>query len=432
MRAIIRALPALLAIAACKAGADGAEGMIGVRGAVGPSGPAGDQGPVGPAGPAGADGAMGPAGPAGTDGVAGGVGPVGPVGPAGAEGVRGTTGNAGPFGLPGVVGPVGPAGPVGAAGPAGAAGPRGPAARADAGCPVARIGGVCVLMHENRQATSFTLAALTCSLRNGDLCTDSQLWPISVAAWQNVHLQPGLASGPHWSASFADNDVGSWTGANGGTSDDHSANSSYGFACCGGTTPENRRITPEAINGVEVLMIHDVADTYWMGAVAQCHALAGDLCSDSQTRVLRAAGRLTTTTWTNAHSDNDANLYAEINGGTPDDPHPSQQFGFACCSSNLPADLSCPVARIGGVCATTIHGAADTGFLAAAQACATTGADLCSTSQSAVLRVFGVLSGPAWTNSHSDNDSLNATAGTGNVPDNPNLNNLYAYACCMK
>ena len=288
-------------------------------------------------------------------------------------------------------------------------------------------------MHENRQQTSFQLAALTCALRGGDLCTDSQLWPITVGAWQgNPYLQTTLMTAPHWSASFADNDSGNWSGANGGTGDDHGSNSSYGFACCGGATPVNRRLAPETVNGVKVLMVHDTADTYWMGAVAQCHALGADLCSDSQTAVLRAAGRLTTTTWTNAHSDNDGNQYGLINGGTPDDPHPSHQFGFACCASTQPLDGSCPVARQGGVCAVKVRNVADTGFLAAAQDCAQQGADLCSTAQSSVLRVFGALSVPSWTNSHSDNDSGNASVGTGNVPDNPNLNTGYGYACCLK
>ncbi len=90
------------------------------------------------------------------------------------------------------------------------------------------------------------------------------------------------------------------------------------------------------------------------------------------------------------------------------------------------------MARIGGVCAPTIHNAVDTSFLAAAQACTMTGADLCSTSEAAVLRLFGSLSGPVWTNSHSDNDSNNAAPGTGGVPDNPNLGNSYGYACCLK
>jgi hypothetical protein len=96
----------------------------------------------------------------------------------------------------------------------------------------------------------------------------------------------------------------------------------------------------------------------------------------------------------------------------------------------MPLDLQCPVPRTAGVCATTIHNVADTNFLAAAQACASSGADLCSISQSAVLRGQNALTVGVWTNSHSDNDSLFATVGVGNVPDNPDLNASFGYACC--
>ncbi|HVV88655.1 MAG TPA: hypothetical protein VHE35_36675, partial [Kofleriaceae bacterium] len=330
------------------------------------------------------------------------------------------------------VGPTGAAGPAGPAGPAGTAGVAGPRGRADAGCPGSRVNGVCVLYHDNRNQTSFALAAITCSVKGGDLCTDSQSWPLAVGNWQNVYLASTMLSSTHWTASFADNDVNNWPGANGGTGDDHGANSSYGFACCGGTTPRNPRVPGESIQGVPVVLIHDLPDTYWMGAVAQCQALNADLCSDSQAAVLRAATRLTTTTWTNSHSDNDGSQYSLINGGTPDDPHPSHQFGFACCASQAPADGSCPVNRVGGVCAPTIHGAQDTGFLAAAQACAQAGADLCSDSQLAVLRTFGAVNSNMWSNSHSDNDSGNVSIAVGNVPDNPSLNTGYGYACCVK
>jgi hypothetical protein len=238
---------------------------------------------------------------------------------------------------------------------------------------------------------------------------------------------------PHWTASFADNDGGNWPGANGGTGDDHSPNSSFGFACCGGTTPDHPRVSKTNIGGVQVLAIHDVADTYWAGAVGYCVALNADICSDSQTAILRAAGALTTKTWTNSESDNDSNLYNAINGGTADDTHPSHQYGFACCASTMPLNLQCPVARTAGVCATTIHNMADTNFLAAAQACASSGADLCSISQAAVLRGQNALTVPVWTNSHSDNDGLNASVGVGiGVPDNPDLGSNFGYACCRK
>ena len=79
-----------------------------------------------------------------------------------------------------------------------------------------------------------------------------------------------------------------------------------------------------------------------------------------------------------------------------------------------------------------VHNNQDSTFLASAQACAAVGADLCSIAASAVLRNQGVLNGPVWTNSHSDNDGNNPTVGTGAVADNPNLNTSYGYACCIK
>jgi hypothetical protein len=165
--------------------------------------------------------------------------------------------------------------------------------------------------------------------------------------------------------------------------------------------------------------------------VAYCSALSTDICTDSQTFLIRKAGFLTVSTWTSAHADNDATLYNAINGGTADDPHPSHQHGFACCASNRPQDLSCPVPKTGGVCATVINNVANANFDTAATACANAGADLCSTAQLAVIRGQGAINVPAWSNSHSDNDSTNATVGVGAVPDNPNLNTNYGYACCL-
>ena len=177
--------------------------------------------------------------------------------------------------------------------------------------------------------------------------------------------------------------------------------------------------------------IHNIADTYWSGAVAYCGNLNADICSESQTMLLRDAGVLSVQTWTNAHSDNDAGQYNAINGGTNDDTHPSYVYGFACCPSLRPADLSCPVNRTSGVCATEINNNANSDFRTAAKACISKGTDLCSIAQSAVLRTAGALTVPVWTASHSDNDAGNASVGTGAVPDNPNLGSAFGYACCL-
>ena len=194
----------------------------------------------------------------------------------------------------------------------------------------------------------------------------------------------------------------------------------------------NSRVPLQKIGGVNVTAVHNVQDTYWSGAVAYCGALNSDICSDSQTYLIRKAGALTVPTWTNSHADNDANLYNAINGGTSDDTSPGQLYGFACCPSNLPTDLKCPVNAVSGVCAPIIHNTADATFDTASQACAAQGADLCSIAQSAVLRTVNQLTVPVWTNSHSDNDGSNATVGVGAVPDNPALSATYGYACCVK
>jgi hypothetical protein len=291
---------------------------------------------------------------------------------------------------------------------------------------------MCLIQHNNTQTTAFLGASLQCATAGGDVCTDSQAWAFSVGYWQNNYLQPTVGWNAHWTASFGDNDSGAWTGANGGTGDDHSPNSSYGFLCCGGTTPANSRVAVQKVSGVPVTAVHNIADTYWAGAVGYCAALNSDICSDSQTFLIRKAGLLTVPTWTNAHSDNDAGLYNAINGGTTDDTSPGQLYGFACCASNLPADLKCPVAATSGVCATTIHNTADATFDVAATACANAGADLCSIAQSAVLRTVNSLTVPVWTNSHSDNDGGNAQVGVGAMADNPDLTKPAGYACCVK
>jgi hypothetical protein len=254
---------------------------------------------------------------------------------------------------------------------------------------------------------------------------------VSIAFQQNAYLGPGVLQAPHWTAAFADNDGAIWTGANGGTGDDHSPNALYGYACCGGTTPENPRVPVVTVANVKTTAIHNRADTYWSGAVAYCAALNSDICSESQTLLLRDAGQLTVATWANSHADNDANLYAIINGGVNDNTDPSNSYGFACCPSLRPSDLSCPVARTANVCATVIHNTPDVTFRTAAQACAAAGADMCSIAESAVLRAAAALSVPVWTNSHSDNDGNNAAVGVGGMADNPVLTTLAGYACCI-
>jgi hypothetical protein len=380
-----------------------------------------------PAGKEGPTGSPGPKGDTGADGVSVVTSPVA-VGssdcPTGGQMLTSKSGFSfvcnGSQGAPGAKGDTGPAGPPGAGG------------TCDTGCPGPRINGTCVLKWDNTQATNFQAAAQLCANAGGDLCTDSQSWPLSLGVWQaDVFTTPTLLSAAHWTASFADNDKGYWTGANAGTADDHSPNASYGYACCGGWTPANPLVPVRTVANVKVLAVHNVADTVWAGAVATCSALLADVCTDSQTFLLRKAGELTVATWTNSHADNDSTMYNAINGGTADDTHPSYKYGFACCASLRPTGATCPVSRISGVCATAVHDTADTVFGDAAAACASAGADLCSIAQESILRTAGQLSVPSWSNSHSDNDSLNASVGVGAMPDNPDLTAPAGYACCL-
>jgi collagen triple helix repeat protein len=337
-------------------------------------------------------------------------------------------GDKGDQGDQGSVGPAGPQGPVGAQGPVGPQGTSG-----ESGCPGPRIQGVCLVSYDNTQSTAFGIAAQRCANQGGDICTDSQSWVLSVGGWGgNIYLAPTVLNGPHWTASFADNDSAYWSGSNGGTSDNNGPNSSFGYACCGGYTPPTPRTPVQTTDaGVKYVAVHNIADTYWPGAVAYCAALGTDICSDSQTLLLREAGVISVRSWTNSHSDNDNNQYNAINGGTNDDTHPSYGFGFACCPSLRPADLSCPVTRTSGVCATAIHNTSDTTFRDAAAACAAAGSDLCSIAQASVLRTANALTVPVWTNSHSDNDGSNATVGVGSMADDPVLTAPAGYACCL-
>jgi hypothetical protein len=288
-----------------------------------------------------------------------------------------------------------------------------------------------LLSYDNTQATNFLAAAQSCAALGGDICTDSQNWPLSNGGLQPGYLDTVVLNNPHWTASFGDNDAVRWTGVNGGTGDDHGPNSPYGYACCGGYTPNNVHVPVVTINNVKTTAIHNREETFWSGAVAYCAALDSDICSDSQTLLLRDAGQLTVKSWTNSHADNDGNTCNAINGGVNDDTDPSNSYGFACCPSLRPSDLSCPVARTSGVCATVIHNVVDATFRQAAEACAAAGADVCSIAQSAVLRAAASLTTPVWTNSHSDNDASNASVGVGAMSDNPSLATSAAYACCL-
>jgi hypothetical protein len=74
---------------------------------------------------------------------------------------------------------------------------------------------------------------------------------------------------------------------------------------------------------------------------------------------------------------------------------------------------------------------ANSNFFSAATGCAAVGGDVCSTAQLAVLRIAGVITVPAWSNSHSDNDGQNAATALGAMADNPNITTDAGFACCL-
>jgi len=272
-------------------------------------------------------------------------------------------------------------------------------------------------------ARAFVDAAKFCGAMKADICTDSQAFG---ARRQSVYMLQAS-----WTNSFADNDGGQWTIANGGTGDDHPATSYYSTPCCFNVTPTQQG--EQKVGGVRVLKVNNAANKTWNEAVDACFAVNADLCDKGQYYVLRQQGVVTVPVWSSDHSDNDGNVCSSSVGGTSDDPSPGQQYGFACCATGR-TSLACPApnTEVGGVCVAKVFNSNSYAFSTAATNCASMGARICSTAQSAVLRSAGVLSCPGnWSASHADNDSGYASVGVGNASDNPNDGNALGYACCF-
>lgn len=253
-----------------------------------------------------------------------------------------------------------------------------------------------------------------------DLCTDSQAWVLRNA---------GVLRWPTWTNSFADNDVNGWSAANGGTADDHPAATNYASACCVNVTPA--RSTDKTIAGIRVVHLRDVEDQDWSTAARTCSAFNADLCDKGQYVALRAAGAITVKVWASDHSDNDSGVAAESLLAVSDNTQPdlqSMSFGFACCAGATTP--TCPVAKTGGVCAVQIQNTAGP-WPSAAQDCSSRGARVCSISQSALLRSANALTAVAnWVGSRGDNDGNNVVVGVGQLPDNPPIGSMAAWACC--
>jgi hypothetical protein len=165
-------------------------------------------------------------------------------------------------------------------------------------------------------------------------------------------------------------------------------------------------------------------------AAQACAAVGADLCSDSQSSVIRDANLLTSSaSWTNSFSDNDGSSWSVANGGTPDDPSAGSPYFAPCCYSATPARTSDQTS--GGVRVVHVHDVADTRWHTAAATCAAMNADLCDKSQYMVLRSNGIVSVNVWSADHSDNDVGNAALSVGaSVNDNPDYTVSFGFACC--
>ncbi|MSP92235.1 MAG: hypothetical protein EXR79_10610, partial [Myxococcales bacterium] len=183
----------------------------------------------------------------------------------------------------------------------------------------------------------------------------------------------------------------------------------------------------------------------WPSAIAYCHAKKADVCSGSQSLVLRRLGALGNYTswsnWTNSYADNDSGLWHEAVGPMGDD-HSTGASGMApCCYNVTPKRSTDQIVKINpsdvGIRAVFIHNVADVTFGYAATYCATLNADLCNRSEMVTLRTAGKISANFfWANSADDTDGQSdfGAAGSGaTTPNNVNFDDHQgAFACCAQ
>jgi len=269
---------------------------------------------------------------------------------------------------------------------------------------------------------NFRDGSLRCASLHADICTDSQSWVL-----RRSHM---LDSTKNWTNSFADNDSSQWSEVNGGTGDNHAWTDGYQVPCCYNITPS--RPADKVVDGVRVVYVHNKQNVYWRQAARYCTAMNADLCSKSEYWVLRKKKVITVNVWASDHSDNDSASYKKGIGSVSDNPSINSHYGFACCATGRVDKSSCPVPRIGGVCAIHIANENKYTWDQVATDCAKRKAQVCSMSQTAVLRNKKKLTASAnWTASYSDNDSNNAAIAVGNVGDDHKNTSKYAYACCL-
>jgi hypothetical protein len=167
----------------------------------------------------------------------------------------------------------------------------------------------------------------------------------------------------------------------------------------------------------------------FLAASQSCAADGADICSNSQSWVLRENGLLRNLqTWTNSFSDDDAGAWSEVNGGMPDAHVATDLYQAPCCRTLTPARSSDQT--IGGVRVVFIHNNADSDWRTAATMCAAMKADLCDKSQYRILRNNSAVTVRSWSSDASDNDSGRATDAIGNMADNPAPFVTAGFACC--
>jgi|GEM_PF-6539294 len=195
-----------------------------------------------------------------------------------------------------------------------------------------------------------------------------------------------------------------------------------------GTAGTPATVCPEA--DVDGVCLAKVGPSQGFLAAAQaCAAEGADLCSDSQSWVLRQHGVLRDLqSWTRSFADNDGTVWNEVNGGVGDDHSASTSYHGPCCRTVTPSRASDQT--VNGVRVVFVYDVEDADWRTASTMCAAMKADLCDRSQYSVIRNSSVVSVRVWASDHSDNDSQRWIPSIGSMPDNPLVLTGAGFACC--
>ncbi|MCO4763412.1 MAG: hypothetical protein KC502_17985 [Myxococcales bacterium] len=279
-----------------------------------------------------------------------------------------------------------------------------------------------------------------CKAKGADLCSSAQVW---------VLRKQGMFGDQHDDAgvyrvhpnSYGDNDASNWNGVFGNFSDDTSAGTSGYAPCCYNSTPH--RDTDKVIKlnsgdkGIRLVSLHNGQDASFYTAAATCAAQNADICTKSELVYLRSAGVVKgTRMWGNDGQDNDGDKeYGS--GPMANDVHPYYAYGFACCAGEITSSTKCPEGGTytNGVCWAKVVNSNSSLWVDAAKDCGKLGTSVCTISQSAVLRIAGVLKPSGnWSAGMGDCDGqCGGNYGLGSVSNDINNNgtNKYGYACCF-